>query len=244
MSATKPLIVGNWKMFGRTRDLAELASLANQAGAAAERIDLVIAPTAVYVPQAVYATRGTLVAIGGQDCSAESRDSARTGEVSAAMLADVGARYCIVGHSERRANHGETDDLVRLKAEAALGAGLIPIICVGETKAEREAGRAVAVVCAQVAGAVPQGQDQLAIAYEPVWAIGGDRPPTVEEIAEVHAAIRSVRPSVRILYGGAVNPANAGAIFAAPYVDGALVGRASLKAADFAAIILAHPAAG
>lgn len=243
MSAAKPLIVGNWKMFGRAADLAELASLATLIGPAAERIAVVIAPAAVYLPQSVYAVRGKPIAIGAQDCSAVTGDSARTGEVSAAMLADIGARYCIVGHSERRANHGESNELVHKKAEAAIGASLTPIICLGETKAEREAGQAVEVVRAQAYEAIPASAEQLAIAYEPVWAIGGDRPPTEEEIAEVHAAIRAVRPGVRILYGGAVNPANAEAIFRTPNVDGALVGRASLKAADFAAIILAHPAA-
>jgi triosephosphate isomerase len=243
MSTAKPLIVGNWKMFGRTADLGEIASLASQIADVADRVEVVIAPPAVYVPQSVYAARGKPVVIGAQDCSAEPRDSARTGEVSAAMLADVGARFCIVGHSERRVNHGETDALVRAKAEAAVSAGLTPIVCVGETKAEREAGQAVEVVRRQVAGAAPEGETKLAIAYEPVWAIGAERPPTVEEIAEVHEAIRAVRPGVRILYGGAVNPTNAGPIFATRNVDGALVGRASLKAADFAAIILAHPAA-
>jgi triosephosphate isomerase len=243
MSAAKPLIVGNWKMFGRTADLAQLAALAGQIGVVGESIDIVMAPPAVYVAQAVYAVRGKPIAIGAQDCSAEPGDSARTSEVSAAMLADVGARYCIVGHSERRAQHGETDELVRKKAEAVLGAGLTPIICVGETRAQRVAGRAAQVVREQVAAAVPEGRSGLAIAYEPVWAIGGDRPPTAEEIEEVHAAIRAVRPGARILYGGAVNPANAAQIFAAAHVDGALVGRASLRAADFAAIILAHPAA-
>lgn len=243
MPATKPLIVGNWKMFGRGADLAEITSLANLIGVAANQIEVVLCPPVAYLAQAAWRAKDLAIAVGAQDCSAESRDSARTGEVSAAMLADVGATYCIIGHSERRARHGESDELISQKAGAAIAEGLIPIVCVGETLDERQAGRAIEVVRAQVEASAPTRQEQLAIAYEPVWAIGADQPPSPELIAEIHAAIRTVRPNVRILYGGAVNPANAGPIFATPNVDGALVGRASLKAADFAAIILAHPAA-
>jgi triosephosphate isomerase len=166
------------------------------------------------------------------------------------MLADVGARYVIVGHSERRTIHAESNDLVRRKAEAALVAGLTPIVCVGETLAEREAGRVGEIVGAQVRESTPAGAG-IVVAYEPVWAIGGTSTPTVPEIEEVHRLIReslaerlaSEASGVRILYGGSVGPKNAAEIFAAEGVDGALVGRASLKAADFAAIILSHPAA-
>jgi triosephosphate isomerase len=177
-------------------------------------------------------------------------DAARTGEVSAAMLADVGARYVIVGHSERRSNHAESNELVRRKAEAARAAGLTPIVCVGETLAEREAGRVAEVVGGQVRHSVPEGGG-VVVAYEPVWAIGGNSTPTIPEIADVHRLIRETlhmkfgdeANRTRILYGGSVGPKNAAEIFSAEGVDGALVGRASLKATDFAAIILAHPAA-
>ena len=181
-----------------------------------------------------------------------AEDAARTGEVSAAMLADAGARYVIVGHSERRSQHGESDALVRKKAEAAMAAGLIPIVCVGETQAERAGGTVADVIAAQVREQHARARAPgFVIAYEPVWCIGGDRTPTMEEIGEVHAVIRQTlagriggaADGVRILYGGAVNPKNAAEIFAVEGVDGALVGRASLKAADFSAIILAHPAA-
>ena len=191
--------------------------------------------------------------IGAQDCSAVAEDAARTGEISAAMLADAGARYVIVGHSERRAQHGETDGLVRQKAEAALAAGLTPIVCVGETQAERAAGKAAEVVGAP--GARQRAREQrrqLVVAYEPVWAIGGDRTPTLAEIAEIHAVVRERagralrrRPRTTCASSMAARSARRTPreIFAAEGVDGALVGRASLKAADFSAIILAHPAA-
>lgn len=245
-----PLIAGNWKMYGRKADLAEVAAVQEAVGAAAGALEVVVCPPAPFIPVAAWTARQGPIAIGAQDCSAVADDSARTGEVSAAMLADAGARYVIVGHSERRAQHGESDALVRKKAEAALGAGLTPIICVGETQAERAAGRAVEVVSVQTEASLPDGPG-IVVAYEPVWAIGGDRTPTTEEIAEIHAAVRAVlrqrlgaaADPVRILYGGSVNPKNAAEIFAAKDVDGALVGRASLKAADFSAIILAHPRA-
>jgi triosephosphate isomerase len=167
------------------------------------------------------------------------------------MLADAGAQYIIVGHSERRTLHGESSDLVRKKAEAVLAAGAVPIVCVGETQAERAAGRVAEIVGDQVRQSVPDNGAGAVVAYEPVWAIGGDRTPTPAEIAEVHTLIRGVlrerfgggANAMRILYGGSVGPKNAAEIFAAEGVDGALVGRASLKAADFSAIILAHPAA-
>lgn len=246
----KPLIAGNWKMYGRKADLGEISAAHAAVGASIAAVDVVFCPPAPLIPVAVWTARESAFAIGGQDCSATAEDAARTGEVSAAMLADAGARYVIVGHSERRAQHGESDALVRKKADAALAAGLVPIICVGETQAERAAGRAVEIVSGQVEASTP-GQGGVVVAYEPVWAIGGDRTPTAAEIAEIHGAVRTVlrnklgeaAAAVRILYGGSVNPKNAGEIFAMEDVDGALVGRASLKAADFSAIILAHPKA-
>jgi triosephosphate isomerase len=246
----KALIAGNWKMFGRRTDLDEIGALDKAVGVAAEALDVLICPPAAYVAMAGWASRETKVAIGGQDCSAVAADSARTGEVSAAMLADVGARYVIIGHSERRAQHGETNATVRAKAEAVLAAGLIPIICVGETQGERDGGQATAVVARQVAESTPDGAG-VVIAYEPVWAIGGSSTPTMAEIVEIHGVVRkglekrygAKADPIRVLYGGSVNPKNAAEIFGCEGVDGALVGRASLKAADFSAIILAHPAA-
>ncbi len=249
MSKRKPLIAGNWKMFGRRADLAQLAALWRHVGAAADTIDALICPPATYIEAAAAAARGTALLVGAQDCSAVGEDCARTGEVSAAMLADAGARYVIVGHSERRSQHGESDALVARKAEAALGAGLIPIICVGETLAEREAGRVAEMVSAQVRASVPETAAAFVVAYEPVWAIGGKTTPRPDEIAAVHALIRATlaerfaAQTTPILYGGSVGPRNAAEIFAAEGVDGALVGRASLNADDFSAIILAHPAA-
>lgn len=251
MAGRKPLIAGNWKMFGRRADLAELATLWGNISQAGAAVDALICPPAPYISAAAVAVRGTGLLVGAQDCSAIFDDSARTGEVSAAMLADAGAGYVIVGHSERRALHGESDALVARKAAAGLAAGLVPIICVGETLAERESGRVGEVVGAQVRDSVPDAAADFVVAYEPVWAIGGNRTPTPAEITEVHALIRDTlaarfptrASATRILYGGSVGPKNAAEIFAAEGVDGALVGRASLRAADFAAIILAHPAA-
>lgn len=247
--ARKPLIAGNWKMYGRAASLAEIGALNEGVGAASQRLDVLICPPAPYVQAAAAQAGGIL--IGGQDCSAVREDSARTGEVSAAMLADAGARYVIVGHSERRTQHGESDGLVRRKADAAMAAGLIPIVCVGETQAERVSGRVAEVISTQVRESMPSEGTAFVVAYEPVWAIGGDRTPTMAEIGEVHAVIRqtlathaaSGASAIRILYGGAVSPKNAAEVFAVDGVDGALVGRASLKAADFSAIILSHPAA-
>lgn len=251
MAARKPLIAGNWKMFGRQESLSEIKALWEIVAAKAGAVDALICPPAVFVGQAVWHAKGTGVLIGAQDCSPVSEDSARTGEISAAMLANAGAQYVIVGHSERRTIQGEGNDLVRRKAEAALAAGLIPIICVGETQAERAAGRVAEVVSTQVRESVPDGNPAVVVAYEPVWAIGGTSTPTVPEITEVHRLIRETLAAkfandangIRILYGGSVGPKNAAEIFSAEGVDGALVGRASLKAADFSGIILGHPAA-
>ncbi len=251
MAARKPLIAGNWKMYGRRAALAEAVALQEAVGPAVGRVEALICPPAVYVAAAAQALEGLAVSVGAQDCSISAEDAARTGEVSAAMLANVGAAYVIVGHSERRALHQESNDLVRQKAEAAQAAGLAPIVCVGETEAERNAGQAASVVAAQVRASTPERPTGLVVAYEPVWAIGGARTPTLDEIKDIHAVVRAElagrygadAETVRVLYGGSVNPKNAGDIFAVEGVDGALVGRASLKAADFAAIIKAHPAA-
>jgi triosephosphate isomerase (TIM) len=251
MAARKPLIAGNWKMYGRMSDLGELAALSEAIQPAAGKVEALICPPAVYVPPAVWQAKGKTIVIGAQDCSVAADDAARTGEVSAAMLADVGAAYVICGHSERRTINGETNETVRKKAEAVLAAGITPIVCVGETMAEREAGRVAEVVGAQVRQSVPDNGATCVVAYEPVWAIGGNRTPTPAEITEVHTLIRSVlaerfgalADAMRILYGGSVGPKNAAEIFGADGVDGALVGRASLKASDFSGIILAHPAA-
>lgn len=246
----KPLIAGNWKMFGRRADLTELPALQDQIGGATNRIDVLICPPYPFIQNAVWTARDTSILIGAQDCSVVAADAARTGEVSAGMLADVGAKYVIVGHSERRTNHGEADETVRQKAEAAVAAGLTPIVCVGETQAERAQGRALEIVEGQVRASVPE-TGAFVVAYEPVWAIGASVTPTLAEIAEVHEMVRQTLRSrfgdqadgTRILYGGSVNPKNAAEIFAVAGVDGALVGRASLKAADFGTLIQGHPAA-
>lgn len=251
MAARRPLIAGNWKMFGRRASLAEIGALSAQVGGSVAALDIVLCPPAAYLEAAVAAALGKGLAIGAQDCSPAIEDAARTGEVSAAMIADVGARYVIVGHSERRTGHAEGNALVRDKASAAISAGLIPIVCVGETREQRSAGQAATVVAAQVRESTPASDAELIIAYEPVWAIGAQATPSVEEIAEIHGVVRESLADIigaratatRVLYGGSVSPSNAAEIFSVHGVDGALVGRASLKATDFAAIILGHPAA-
>ncbi|MBI1233264.1 MAG: triose-phosphate isomerase [Alphaproteobacteria bacterium] len=234
-----PLIAGNWKMHGLTDALGFFDALA-ASGAVSRGCELLVCPPATLVAAAVHAARSHDIRIGGQDCHAES-SGAHTGDISAAMLRDAGADYVIVGHSERRADHGETDDIVRAKAEAARGAGLTPIICVGETLADRESGQEEDVVGRQLAGSIPSGfgPAHYVIAYEPVWAIGTGRTASADDIAAMHAFIRSQVPDgegVRILYGGSVKPENAREILALDDVDGALVGGASLKAESFAAI--------
>lgn len=249
MSGLKPLIAGNWKMHGRRANLEEIPALIRETGAALSRVDVVVCPPAPYIEAARAHIGGAAIAVGGQDCSPVSADAARTGEVSAGMLRDAGASFVIVGHSERRSLFGETDALVRQKASAANAAGLAPIVCVGETQAQRADGKAAEVVAAQVAASTPDDPAGLVVAYEPVWAIGGDRTPTAEEIAEIHGVVRAelsrrygkAGEAVRILYGGSVNAKNAKEILAIDGVDGALVGRACLKAADFSAIVLAAP---
>lgn len=243
----RPLVAGNWKMNGLRSALKELTAMAEGYDAALRaRVDLLVCPPATLLYVASAATIGTRIAIGVQDCHANA-SGAHTGDLSAEMLADAGATFVIAGHSERRADHGETDATVRAKAAAAHRAGLVAIVCVGETRAEREASRTLAVVRRQLRGSVPEGAtpDTLVVAYEPVWAIGTGLTPTTADVAEVHAMIRAelrkivgrdAAPAVRILYGGSVKPSNAAELMAVADVDGALVGGASLKAGDFLGI--------
>ncbi|PIE11524.1 MAG: triose-phosphate isomerase [Rhodobacterales bacterium] len=237
------LAAGNWKMNGSLAALSEIETLAN---AAPVSVGLLICPPATLIAPAAQAAKGSALAIGGQDCHANAA-GAHTGDLSADMLKEAGAAYVILGHSERRADHGETDAQIRAKTEAAVAAGLTPIVCAGETLAERKAGSAVQVVTAQIAGSLPDtaGPDTV-IAYEPVWAIGTGEVATPADIEEMHSALRSALTdrfgadtanAMRLLYGGSVKPSNAAEIFAIPNVDGALVGGASLKASDFSAII-------
>lgn len=244
---TAPFIVGNWKMNGLGADLAEARALAAAIAKDGARARVGLCPPATLVSRMAQALAGSSVAVGGQDCRAEMA-GAFTGDISAEMLADAGASLVIVGHSERRAGHGESNALLTAKALAAVRAGLEPIICVGETLAERQAGRALDVVRGQVDGSVPPGLAgaAFAVAYEPVWAIGAGKTPNCAEIEEVHAAIRQtlqgrfgVADATPILYGGSVKPDNAREILATREVGGALVGGASLKSADFFQIIQA-----
>jgi triosephosphate isomerase (TIM) len=242
MAARRQLVAGNWKMNGLKADGLGLArDIARRAKAGTPACDLLLCPPATLIAAVGEAIAGSGVALGGQNCHAAEK-GAHTGDVSAEMLKDAGCSYVIVGHSERRQNCGETDSEVRAKTEAAWRAGLIAILCVGETRAEREAGRAQAVVWGQLAGSLPQGADatRVVIAYEPVWAIGTGLTPTLADIEDIHRAIRARIPAgARILYGGSVNPKNAAEILGLGDVDGALVGGASLKAEDFWAIAMA-----
>ena len=246
----RKLAAGNWKMNGTAGDLAEVQALVQ--AHPAPGCEMLLCPPATLIARMADLARGTALKIGGQDCHARS-SGAHTGDISAAMLLDAGASHVILGHSERRADHGESDDAVCAKAEAALAAGLVAVVCVGETEAERDAGQTLDVVGRQLAGSVPAGATaaSLVIAYEPVWAIGTGRTPTLDEIAEVHHFLRErlvarfgqAAGGMRLLYGGSVKPSNATEIFAVPHVDGALVGGASLKATDFGAIVAALAAA-
>ena len=244
MTETRKLVAGNWKMNGLNASLAEVIAIIDGAKTI-PNVELAVCPPATLAGAAVAFLKGSGVALGGQDCHAE-KSGAYTGDISAEMWADLGAKYVIVGHSERRAMHGETDALVAAKAKAVLRAGPTPIICLGETLAERDAGQTVAVVGRQLAASVPEeaGRANFVIAYEPVWAIGTGRTPTTAQVAEVHAMLReglekrfgAPGGAARLLYGGSVKPDNARELMAIPAVDGALVGGASLKAADFLAI--------
>ena len=246
----RPLVAGNWKMNGTSASLNELRMIGNGflGGLDAETEALVCVPATLLAHAAEILSR-TPVRAGGQDCHAEE-SGAHTGDISAEMLKDAGASHVIVGHSERRADHGEDDATVEAKAAAAWRAGLTAIVCVGETKAEREEGATLDVLSRQLAGSVPASAtpSNTIVAYEPVWAIGTGLTPTAADVAEAHAHIRQelvkklgpAAAKIRILYGGSVKPSNAGELLGVDNVDGALVGGASLKAADFLGIAEAY----
>lgn len=247
----RKLAAGNWKMNGLLGDLAQLDQLAK--APLPPQIDTLICPPATLIHPAIAQTRGSALAIGAQDCHAQSA-GAFTGDISALQLRDLGASAAILGHSERREGHGESDQLVAAKAHAAQTAGLCAIICLGETLAQRQAGDTLQVIGAQFAGSVPATLDPalLVLAYEPVWAIGSGLIPTLPQIGEVHSALRTALEArfgaeaahtVRLLYGGSVKPDNAAEVFGVADVDGALVGGASLNAQDFSAIVQALAAA-
>jgi triosephosphate isomerase (TIM) len=248
MAIRTKLIAGNWKMNGLRQDGAMLAiALKERAVAAGDGsgCDVLVCPPATLISEMGGILTGSRIALGGQDCHAMPK-GAYTGDISAEMLADLGCEYVILGHSERRQGHGETDAEVRDKIAAAWRAGLTAILCAGETQRQRQDGEAVATVSAQLAGSIPEdaGAAGLVIAYEPVWAIGTGLTPTTEDIAGMHAEMRTRIPAgTRILYGGSVNPKNADVILRLPEVDGALVGGASLNADDFWAIVQSCPAA-
>jgi triosephosphate isomerase (TIM) len=245
----RPLVAGNWKMNGLAVSVAELDRIIAGAPAISPKVDLMVCPPATLVAAFAARAAGSEVAIGGQDCHAEPA-GAYTGDISAEMLKDAGARAVIVGHSERRTYHKESDAMVRAKAAAAWRAGLTAIVCVGESKDERTAGKTLDVVGGQLEGSLPDGASAatLVVAYEPVWAIGTGLTPTPADVAEVHAFIRAqlterfgvAGEGIRILYGGSVKPSNAKELMAVANVDGALVGGASLKADEFLAIAAAY----
>lgn len=245
------LIAGNWKMNGLKASMAEFDAMLAGAADVTGRADLLVCPPATLV--AAFAEKAKAVkafAVGAQDCHSKV-SGAHTGDVSAEMLADAGARAIIVGHSERRADHGETDALVREKAEAVWRAGLVAIVCIGETREQRDAGRTLDICGGQLKGSLPDGSTaaKLVVAYEPVWAIGTGLTPTAADVEQVHRFIRELLTgrfnregaSMRILYGGSVKPSNASELMAVANVNGALVGGASLKAADFLAIAAGCP---
>ena len=241
----RPLVAGNWKMNGLKASTAELGKIMQGVGDLWTKVDLMICPPATLTMTFAVVALGSKIAIGGQDCHAEP-SGAFTGDISAEMLADLGASAVIVGHSERRTLHGETDAQVCAKAKAARRAGLTAIVCIGETRAEREGGRTLDVLGRQLAGSVPDGvtPENLVVAYEPVWAIGTGLTPTPADVGEAHAFIRgrivemhgAAGQGVRLLYGGSVKPSNARELMRVADVDGALVGGASLKADEFLGI--------
>jgi triosephosphate isomerase len=245
-ASVRPLVAGNWKMNGLAAQLAEAQALRDAIAKAAPKADVMLCPPATLLAQMAWAVKGSSVLLGGQDCHAEA-SGAFTGDVSAAMLADAGARAVIVGHSERRALHGELDRQVRAKAAAAHRAGLTALVCVGETAGERAAGLTEEVVRRQLAGSLPDAATaaDTVVAYEPVWAIGTGLTPTAADVARVHAAIRAALidrfggegRGMRILYGGSVKPSNAKELLAINDVNGALVGGASLDPDEFARIV-------
>lgn len=245
----RPLVAGNWKMNGLAVSVNEIDGIIARSGDIAARVELMICPPATLIAAFAARAKGSRLAIGGQDCHAEP-SGAFTGDLAAEMLEDAGASAVIVGHSERRQYHRESDAEVRAKAQAAWRAGLTSIICIGETRDERVGGKTLDVVATQLAGSVPDGATaaKAVIAYEPVWAIGTGLTPTVADVAEVHGFIRAglarrfgaEADGMRVLYGGSVKPSNAAELMAVANVDGALVGGASLKATDFLGIAAAY----
>lgn len=241
----RKLAAGNWKMNGSRAALYELAKMAETLPE--DPPEVLICPPAPYIAHAIEMV-GPSIMIGAQDCHTAEK-GAHTGDIATPMIADLGASHVIVGHSERRTDHGESDSDVRAKADAGLKAGLTSIICIGESEAQYDAGETIDVLNAQLRGSVPDDIDpyRTVIAYEPIWAIGTGKTPTLDEIASAHAAIRTTltdrfgdrADAIRLLYGGSVKPGNASDIFGIPEVDGALVGGASLKADDFVPIITA-----
>jgi triosephosphate isomerase len=248
--AIRPLIAGNWKMNGLKAQAAEFDAMLNGAADVAGKADLLVCPPATLVAAFAEQARGKSVAVGAQDCHPKA-SGAHTGDVSAEMLVDAGATAIIVGHSERRADHAESDALVRQKAEAAWRAGATAIVCIGETQTQRDAGQTLDILRGQLDGSLPDGSTaaNLVVAYEPVWAIGTGLTPTAGDVEQLHGFIRELLISrfkaegarMRILYGGSVKPSNAAELMAVKHVNGALVGGASLKAADFLAIAKGCP---
>jgi triosephosphate isomerase (TIM) len=245
----KPLVAGNWKMNGTTAQLKEPRLLAGMMRDVKTKCDILVCPPATLIRRTKAVLKGSKIKVGGQDCHAAA-SGAHTGDISAEMLKDCGASYVIVGHSERRTNHKETDATVAAKAKAGHRGGLIAIICIGETLDERKGGKTLAVLTEQLKGSIPEGATAAnsVIAYEPVWAIGTGLTPTTAEVTEAHTHIRKEIEKImgeegaktRILYGGSVKPSNAEELMGAENVNGALVGGASLKAADFIGIIKAY----
>jgi triosephosphate isomerase len=244
--AIRPLIAGNWKMNGLRASAAEFEAMLAGAGQVAAKADLLVCPPATLIAAFAGMAHGAKnLAIGAQDCHPKP-SGAHTGDISSEMLADAGASSIIVGHSERRADHGESDQLVRQKAEAAWRAGLTAIVCIGETQQQRDAGQTLDVCRGQLGGSLPDAaiSGNLVVAYEPVWAIGTGLTPTVEDVEQIHGFIRVLLTArfnaegrrMRILYGGSVKPSNARELMAVANVNGALIGGASLKASDFLAI--------
>ena len=241
----RPLIAGNWKMNGLKASMAEFEAMLAGESKVVGKADLLVCPPATLIAAFAEKSRGSNLAIGGQDCHPKA-SGAHTGDISAEMLADAGASAVIVGHSERRADHGESDGLVRKKAEAAWRAGLTAIVCIGETQQQRDSGQTLEICRGQLNGSLPDAAraDNLVVAYEPVWAIGTGLTPTTEDIEQIHKFIRGILvgrfndegAGIRILYGGSVKPSNARELMAVANVNGALIGGASLKAIDFLAI--------
>jgi triosephosphate isomerase (TIM) len=242
----RPLIAGNWKMNGLRASAAEFEAMLAGASGMAGKADLLVCPPATLIAGFADKTKGSAsLAIGGQDCHPQP-SGAHTGDISAEMLADAGAKAVILGHSERRADHGESDALVRQKAEAAWRAGLTAIVCIGETLQQRDNGQTLEICRGQLQASLPDGAraDNLVVAYEPIWAIGTGLTPTAGDVEQIHQFIRELLigrfkgegDRMRILYGGSVKPSNARELLAVPNVNGALIGGASLKAADFLAI--------